>query len=160
MVTYRVILELVNKMRDVFPIKFCVLPSIVKIRFNLCRRINEETIFKMIQVNGFVDLQPSYALQGDDPQVLLFHFLKMTVEQKAGVGNSNLNNFTLKNAKYYQNNRLSARFEECKRKLKSSGFPTNEKLLFHGTNADTNSIFENGFRMKYVKRTGIKHEHD
>ena len=91
-------------------------------------------------------------LQEENPKVLLYYLIHNTVNQKE----KSTKDFKVRglNVKYFQNSRLAERFEACKRTFERSGIPSNEKLVFHGTNADTKSIFEHGFKMSYVQRPG------
>ena len=139
-------------MRVVIPAAYDILPRYVKIMFNLWINIDNGTIFKKFNHHGFVDLKPD-RLQEENPIVLLYYLVHNIVEQK---NKSKPKNFKMRcgNIKYFHNSRLAERFEACKRYFESSGIPSNEKLVFHATNADAKSIFEHGFQMGYVQRPG------
>ena len=60
----------------------------------------------------------------------------------------------IKEIKYVENNLLHQRFKRCKESFANNGIPTTERLVFHGTNAAAEEIFEHGFLLSKVKRTG------
>jgi len=55
--------------------------------------------------------------------------------------------------KYIEAESLRARFQACKSSFVSRGIPDTERLVFHGTNADLDSIIEHNFRLDLCKRS-------
>ena len=58
-----------------------------------------------------------------------------------------------KSIKYIETESLRARFQACKSSFLSRGIPHTERLVFHGTNADLDSIIEHNFRLDLCKRS-------
>ena len=59
----------------------------------------------------------------------------------------------IKEIHYFENDNLAERFRRCKDRMEASGFPCKERLVFHGTSADIDSIMEKGFLMSMCKRS-------
>ena len=54
----------------------------------------------------------------------------------------------IENIVYVENKRLLQKFTECKKEFVKSGVPSDETLLFHGTDSSNiDSIFTNNFKI-------------
>jgi len=146
-------LKLLKKLKAFAPFFFDILPSEVKILFNLWTSIDDGSIFnKFPDINridanrGYINLWDRRNPDSDHPRDLLYSLFKTTFDKKCSKGK-------ISQVIYYENEKLLARFESCKQRFSTSGIPTDEKLMFHGTTSDPQSIFEHGFLMSHVKRT-------
>jgi len=62
-------------------------------------------------------------------------------------------NVDKKSIKYIENESLRAKFHACKSSFLSRGIPHTERLVFHGTNANLDSIIEHNFMLDLCKRS-------
>jgi len=58
----------------------------------------------------------------------------------------------IKRIKYIENEELRGRFNNCKSYFLSRGIPNNERLVFHGTNSNLDSIIKHNFKISLCKR--------
>ena len=59
---------------------------------------------------------------------------------------------TIKAIKYIENESLRCRFNSCKSYFLSRGIPNGERLVFHGTSANIDSIIKNNLKLSHCKR--------
>jgi len=78
----------------------------------------------------------------------ILDLLKTTIEVK-GKGNHSIP----KGIRYAENDNLAARFNACKEFFRLDGIPVTERLVFHGTDAESSSIFSKGLLLKCIRRT-------
>jgi len=72
--------------------------------------------------------------------------------QHLGVPSQVYDRSFIKQIKYFESDNLAERYESCRGKFEANGIPMKERLIFHGTSADVESILDNGFLLKACKR--------
>lgn len=58
----------------------------------------------------------------------------------------------IESIQYIENETLKERFMDCKKIFQTKGIPVEERLVFHGTNANLDSIMDQGFLLSKCKR--------
>jgi len=151
--TIKLSLKLLLKLKVFAPVFFDILPNQVKTLFYLWKSIDDGSVFtKVPDLNridanrGYINLWDRRNPDSDNPRDLLYTLFKTTFDKKCSRGK-------ISQVIYYENEKLATRYETCKQKFSATGIPTDEKLMFHGTTSDPQSIFEHGFLMSHVKRT-------